>query len=144
MLADGPGINVKVIDFGLAKIVGAHEDANKITYDGFVGTPAFASPEQFLGSPIDHRSDYFSLGVTLFYLLTLDFPFKPGQLSGIRRPNKWWHARAGQIKGGIGSFAGHRTDRFIVGRRSGKSAPDRQGSEWSHSRMPKDRGQFVG
>ena len=101
MLADGPGINVKVIDFGLAKIVGAHEDANKITYDCFVGTPAFASPEQFLGSPIDHRSDYFSLGVTLFYLLTLDFPFKPGQISGIRRKvNR--HACAGQIKVGIG------------------------------------------
>jgi serine/threonine protein kinase/TolB-like protein/Tfp pilus assembly protein PilF len=91
MLADGPGINVKVIDFGLAKIVGAQDDANKITYDCFVGTPAFASPEQFLGSPIDHRSDYFSLGVTLFYLLTLDFPFKPGQLSGIR----------GQVNGGM-------------------------------------------
>ncbi len=83
MLADGLGINVKVIDFGLAKIIGAQEGANKITYDGFVGTPAFASPEQFLGSPIDHRSDYFSLGATLFYLLTLDLPFKPGQIGGL-------------------------------------------------------------
>jgi TolB-like protein len=84
MLADGPGIDVKVIDFGLAKIIGAaQEGANKITHDGFVGTPAFASPEQFLGSPIDHRSDYFSLGATLFYLLTLDLPFKPGQIGGI-------------------------------------------------------------
>lgn len=83
MLADGPGINVKVIDFRLAKIIGAQEGANKITYDGFVGTPAFASPEQFLGSPIDHRSDYFSLGATLFYLLTLDLPFKPGQMGSI-------------------------------------------------------------
>jgi serine/threonine protein kinase/TolB-like protein/Tfp pilus assembly protein PilF len=83
MLTDGPGINVKVIDFGLAKIIGAHEGADKITHDGFVGTPAFASPEQFLGSSIDHRSDYFSLGSTLFYLLTLDLPFQPGQIGGI-------------------------------------------------------------
>lgn len=83
MLADGPGINVKVIDFGLAKVMGVHEGSDKITYDGFVGTPAFASPEQFLGSPIDHRSDYFSLGTTLFYLLTHDLPFEPGRIGGI-------------------------------------------------------------
>ena len=88
MIADGPGINVKVIDFGLAKIIGANEGANRITHDGFVGTPAFASPEQFLGSPIDHRSDYFSLGATLFYLLTLDLPFKPGQIGGIEAQTK--------------------------------------------------------
>ena len=82
MLADGPGINVKVIDFGLAKMIGGQDEEKDITHDGFVGTPAFASPEQFLGSPLDHRSDYFSLGSTLFYLLTLDIPFKPGQTSG--------------------------------------------------------------
>ena len=88
MLADEPGINVKVIDFGLAKIIGAKEGANKITYDGFVGTPAFASPEQFLGSPIDRRSDYFSLGATLFYLLTHDLPFEAGRIGGIDRQRK--------------------------------------------------------
>jgi TolB-like protein/Flp pilus assembly protein TadD len=88
MLADGPGINVKVIDFGLAKVMGVHEGANKITYGGFVGTPAFASPEQFLGSPIDRRSDYFSVGATLFYLLTLDLPFMPGQIGGIEGQTK--------------------------------------------------------
>lgn len=70
MLVKGPGIDVKVIDFGLAKIVGAHELNDRITHDGFVGTPAFASPEQFCGAGIDQRSDYFSLGSILFYLLT--------------------------------------------------------------------------
>ncbi len=83
MLADGPGINVKVIDFGLAKMIVGHDEREDITHDGFVGTPAFASPEQFLGAPLDHRSDYFSLGSILFYLLTQDVPFKPGQTSGI-------------------------------------------------------------
>jgi eukaryotic-like serine/threonine-protein kinase len=76
MLLHGPGINTKVIDFGLAKIVGSKELSDHITHDGFIGTPAFASPEQFSGKEIDQRSDYFSLGSTLFYLLTGTPPFK--------------------------------------------------------------------
>jgi serine/threonine-protein kinase len=81
MLLNGPEINVKVIDFGLAKMVGHQEPRDRITYDGFIGTPAFASPEQFSGAGIDQRSDYFSLGSTLFYLLTGDQPFKPEEIA---------------------------------------------------------------
>ena len=81
MLVSGPGINVKVIDFGLAKHMGGQEPADRITYNGFVGTPAFASPEQFSGEQIDQRSDYFSLGSTLYYLLTGKPPFKADRLS---------------------------------------------------------------
>jgi serine/threonine protein kinase len=76
MLVDGPGINVKVIDFGLAKIFGHPASDEQITYDGFVGTPAFASPEQLSGNKLDQRSDYFSLGCTLFYLVTATPPFE--------------------------------------------------------------------
>ena len=81
MLLNGPGINVKVIDFGLAKMVGHQEPRDRITYDGFIGTPAFASPEQFSGAQIDQRSDYFSLGSTLFYLLTGNQPFKADEIA---------------------------------------------------------------
>jgi serine/threonine protein kinase len=81
MLLNGPGINVKVIDFGLAKMVGHQEPTDRITYDGFIGTPAFASPEQFSGAQIDQRSDYFSLGSTLFYLLTGNQPFKADEIA---------------------------------------------------------------
>jgi serine/threonine protein kinase/predicted Zn-dependent protease len=70
MLVDGPGIDVKVIDFGLAKVLTDRETNEEITQSGFVGTPAFASPEQVAGSEVDQRSDYFSLGSTFFYLLT--------------------------------------------------------------------------
>jgi serine/threonine protein kinase len=80
MLLSGPGINVKVIDFGLAKIVGSQDPPDRITQDGFIGTPAFASPEQFSRQDIDQRSDYFSLGSTLFYLLTGTPPFKADQI----------------------------------------------------------------
>jgi serine/threonine protein kinase len=81
MLLHGPEINAKVIDFGLAKMVGHQEQRDRITYDGFIGTPAFASPEQFSGAGIDQRSDYFSLGSTLFYLLTGNQPFKAEEIA---------------------------------------------------------------
>src|SRR5213082_2468488 len=65
---------VKVIDYGVAKVMGLQaEPAAEQTQAGFIGTPAFASPEQFAGAgqlPVDTRSDIYSLGVTLWYLLT--------------------------------------------------------------------------
>src|SRR5215813_3413385 len=61
---------VKVIDFGVAKAVAEKTNAMAITHGGFVGTPAFASPEQFTNAPVDVRSDIYSLGVTLWFLLT--------------------------------------------------------------------------
>jgi eukaryotic-like serine/threonine-protein kinase len=82
MLAAGSNIDVKVIDFGLAKVIGSPEPADRITSNGFVGTPAFASPEQFSGEQIDQRSDYFSLGSTLFYLLSGKPPFGAKKTSG--------------------------------------------------------------
>src|SRR4029078_12678414 len=59
---------VKVIDYGIAKVVGAEaERGAEKTQPGFIGTPAFASPEQFAPSEqmkIDTRSDIYSLGGT--------------------------------------------------------------------------------
>ena len=78
--SDNTPLKVKVIDFGLAKAVVTGTEAPGLadTRDGFVGTPAFASPEQFARKPderIDTRSDIFSLGVTLWYLLCGKLPF---------------------------------------------------------------------
>src|SRR5262249_54820951 len=61
-------IVVKVIDFGVAKAVAEKPNAMAITHGGFVGTPAFASPEQFTNAPVDVRSDIYSLGATLWFL----------------------------------------------------------------------------
>src|SRR5262245_62188042 len=66
---------VKIIDFGLAKAVHAQTDSKSLTHDRFVGTPAFASPEQFEHSTLDVRSDIYSLGVTLWFALTGKTPF---------------------------------------------------------------------
>src|SRR5947199_9015842 len=79
---------VKVIDYGVAKVMQAHtEPGAEQTQAGFIGTPAFASPEQFAGagqSPIDTRSDIYSLGVTLWYLLTGRTPFVGSTMEEIR------------------------------------------------------------
>jgi serine/threonine protein kinase/Tfp pilus assembly protein PilF len=83
MLLNGPSTKVKIIDFGLAKSIGDKGGADTITQSGFLGTPAFASPEQFSGAPIDHRSDYFSLGSTLFYLLTGTVAFQANEIGAV-------------------------------------------------------------
>ena len=70
---------VKVIDWGLAKAVTAEAALGAdYTFGGFVGTPRFASPEQFVrekNNRIDARSDIYSLGVTLWYVLCGRAPF---------------------------------------------------------------------
>jgi serine/threonine protein kinase/TPR repeat protein len=62
---------VKVIDFGLAKSIerGGESSSTLTVGGGFVGTPHFASPEQLEERDIDIRSDIYSLGATLYYML---------------------------------------------------------------------------
>jgi tRNA A-37 threonylcarbamoyl transferase component Bud32/tetratricopeptide (TPR) repeat protein len=75
--------HVKVLDFGLAKQTGAStptgsgsDAGTRLTDSGTrLGTPAYMSPEQVLGSALDHRSDMFSLGVLLHELATGTHPF---------------------------------------------------------------------
>ncbi len=68
---------VKVIDFGLAKSIKheADDDLATLSMGGFVGTAHFASPEQLEEKEIDVRSDIYSLGVTLWYMLAGQAPF---------------------------------------------------------------------
>jgi serine/threonine protein kinase/Tfp pilus assembly protein PilF len=81
-------LTVKLIDYGVAKVMGPQAELGaEQTQAGFIGTPAFASPEQFVGAgqlPIDTRSDIYSLGVTLWYLLTGRTPFVGGTMEEIR------------------------------------------------------------
>jgi serine/threonine protein kinase len=66
---DDGEILVKVIDFGLARSAMQSTAGGEITSGGFVGTPYFASPEQLDRQTEDIRSDIYSLGVTLWYML---------------------------------------------------------------------------
>jgi predicted ATPase len=76
MLAEGPELTVKVIDFGLAKAAVTPAGEIDLTHAAFLGTPAFASPEQIAGTGVDVRSDLYSLGVTLWEMLTGQAPFR--------------------------------------------------------------------
>jgi tRNA A-37 threonylcarbamoyl transferase component Bud32 len=79
---------VKIIDFGLAKAIHTAADPKSLTHDRFVGTPAFASPEQFEHSALDVRSDIYSLGQTLWFALTGKTPFAGHTISEIHRAQK--------------------------------------------------------
>src|SRR5262245_3943610 len=80
---EGGGVTAKIIDLGLAKPVNEPGSQTAISKPGgFAGTPEFASPEQFAGVGVDIRSDLYSLGVTLWVMLTGVAPFRgtPGEV----------------------------------------------------------------
>jgi serine/threonine protein kinase/Tfp pilus assembly protein PilF len=79
---------VKIIDFGLAKALRAPVDPMSLTRGGFVGTPEFASPEQFEHAALDVRSDIYSLGATLWFALTGRTPFAGHRVEEIHDSQK--------------------------------------------------------
>ncbi len=67
----------KVLDFGIAKQGGVEGTGSEITSEGLiVGTPAYMSPEQLSGKPVDERSDVYALGLIVFEMLTGRRPFE--------------------------------------------------------------------
>ena len=76
-LKEEGGVTAKIIDLGLAKTVDESASEAGISSPGaFAGTPEFASPEQFAGVQVDIRSDLYSLGVTLWIMVTGLTPFR--------------------------------------------------------------------
>jgi serine/threonine protein kinase/predicted Zn-dependent protease len=75
----GPDGRLSLNDFGLARVL---EQPGMTQTGEFVGTPRYMSPEQITGGrvPVDHRTDVYSLGATLYELLTMQPPF-----TGVRR-----------------------------------------------------------
>jgi TolB-like protein/Tfp pilus assembly protein PilF len=98
--ADTAELEVKVIDFGLAKAIADAGGEMDLTHGGFVGTPNFASPEQFESGPVDVRSDIYSLGATLWFALTGKTPFAGCNIEEIRSVQKSDALPMEQLKAG--------------------------------------------
>src|SRR5271166_5668856 len=76
-LKEERSVTAKIIDLGLAKTLDESASEAGISSPGaFAGTPEFASPEQFAGVGVDIRSDLYSLGVTLWVMVTGQTPFR--------------------------------------------------------------------
>jgi len=78
MLVEAPGQEpaVKLLDFGVAKDVARHEDLTHLTETGsLLGTPKYMSPEVARGDAVDERSDLYSLGCVLYFLVAGRAPF---------------------------------------------------------------------
>lgn len=78
ILLNGEG-QVMLSDFGIARVTQAGEATEQITTkpkEALMGTPDYISPEQALGQLLDGRSDVYSLGITLFYVLAKQLPFR--------------------------------------------------------------------
>jgi tRNA A-37 threonylcarbamoyl transferase component Bud32/Flp pilus assembly protein TadD len=75
---------VKVLDFGIARFVDGDQSRTQMTHDGaVVGTPAYMSPEQAMGQPIDPRADFYSLGVMLYQMAIGRLPFDGPTLAAL-------------------------------------------------------------
>jgi uncharacterized RDD family membrane protein YckC len=67
---------VKVGDYGLSLSIKTPDETRLTSAGMFLGTPAYASPEQVRGLPVDVRSDIYSVGATMYFLLTGRSPFE--------------------------------------------------------------------
>lgn len=81
IMLDLPREGVKVMDFGVARLA----DASRTRTGVVLGTPTYMSPEQLSGQHVDGRTDLYSLGVTLFQLLTGRLPCEADSLGALMR-----------------------------------------------------------
>ncbi|HKJ09467.1 MAG TPA: protein kinase [Gammaproteobacteria bacterium] len=93
---------VKVTDFGVASLV----DDRKTRTGTVLGSPSYMSPEQITGNRIDGRSDLFSLGVTLYQLLTARLPFRGDSVANLAyRITQEKHPNLGRVRRGLPACA---------------------------------------
>lgn len=78
-LVDDNG-TILLTDFGLAKVLGSNSDVES---EDCFGTPAYMCPEQIMRKDVDQRSDIYSLGATLFHLITAEFLFESESIAAL-------------------------------------------------------------
>lgn len=85
------GALAKVLDFGIAQFLSDSTESNQT--GSFMGTLAYCSPEQIAGKDLDNRSDIYSLGITMFEVLTGHIPIQASTNS----IGSWYHAHRSQV-----------------------------------------------
>ncbi len=94
--------SAKVTDFGVACLT----DASKTRTGTVLGSPSYMSPEQVAGKRVDGRADIFSLGVTLFQMLTGHLPFEADSLGSLMyKITNEEHPKPGQFRKGLPACA---------------------------------------
>lgn len=79
MMYDAESGSFKLTDFGIARIT----DSSKTKTGMVLGTPSYMSPEQLAGHKVDGRSDLFSLGVTMYQMLSGQLPFQADSMASL-------------------------------------------------------------
>lgn len=115
---------VKIVDFGLAKLAFQNRPTHLTQVDQVMGTPNYMAPEQAAGKPdVDHRADIYSLGVVFYEMLTGELPVgrfevpsqkslhrcptRPSRLAFARQRSRT--ARSAGKRGAIGNASHHHT-----------------------------------
>ncbi|MBI2377385.1 MAG: serine/threonine protein kinase [Deltaproteobacteria bacterium] len=83
LVGDPAGPKVKLLDYGVAKVVGTESDDSVEGPGTFVGTPRYMAPEQAAGGAVDPRSDLFALGVIIFEMVTGKRPHEGDSLKAV-------------------------------------------------------------
>ncbi|MGH9843162.1 MAG: serine/threonine protein kinase, partial [Blastocatellia bacterium] len=114
MLIPGAGgrARVKVLDFGIAKVL---NDSAGLRVSAAMGTPHYASPEQFqVGSRIDERSDIYSLGVILYQMLTGTLPFSASSVHELALLQMTPPPSADRLRPDLSAEIGRRVNRMLA------------------------------
>jgi serine/threonine protein kinase len=76
LVLNGPDLKIKIIDFGIAKMLDSDQNLAHTIVQGNMGSPRYMSPEQYKGESIDHRTDIYSAGIVCYELLTGKNPYQ--------------------------------------------------------------------
>ena len=107
LIPDGRGgERVKLVDFGVAKIL--EENARLTRYQARIGSPVYCSPEQYLGQPVDHRSDLYGLGIIFYECLSGRVPFNAHNETELRAAIL--HKMPPRLDGKVKQVSGHLAD----------------------------------
>ena len=102
------GIQPKILDFGIAKILDPSMDAPQTRAGSIIGTPMYMSPEQCMAAPeIDHRADLYALGAIFFLLLCGRPPFDKGTFADLMAAHRnEFQSVLGQVASRAGAAPG--------------------------------------